>query len=354
LELLEEEHQNKTNKIKEDGAKKGADLVYKQIEFERQSRVMALQNKLQDIDNEFVTEDIKIRERQKVLEQQAEEDRKKELENLTKLHDAKEISDDYFFERSALQWQIYNTKIIGIGIKTTKELVDNQMQLVKGIDALGVSIGQVADAFGKETEAGKALMLVSQSLILTSQLLTFTRQIQALTTLGAAEAESVLKGSSLPFPANLLAIATTVATFASIIVSIKGILDSAKSGGNGGNTAEAPMAGNSASSLGKNYGDGGIINGPLHAGGGVMINAEGGEAVISRGAVTMFAPMLSMMNQMGGGTSFTKGVSGQATYDSPNTETQMMQPQIIKTYVVSSEMTSEQERQSRLKDLSTI
>ena len=105
---------------------------------------------------------------------------------------------------------------------------------------------------------------------------------------------------------------------------------------------------------GRNYGDGGMIEGPLHAGGGVMINAEGGEAVMTRGAVSMFGPMLSMMNQAGGGTSFSKGAMGQAGFDSPKDSSITSQPQIIKTYVVSNELTSEVQKQARLKSLSTL
>jgi hypothetical protein len=113
---------------------------------------------------------------------------------------------------------------------------------------------------------------------------------------------------------------------------------------------------NSVQSLGKGYAEGGLLEGPRHAQGGMMINAEGGEAVMTRGAVTMFAPMLSMMNQMGGGTSFSKGAAGQANYDQPSgTQNQGgSNTTIMKTYVVSSEMTSDQEKQARLKDLSTL
>jgi hypothetical protein len=119
--------------------------------------------------------------------------------------------------------------------------------------------------------------------------------------------------------------------------------------------AEFPADKAGKPSYGRNYGDGGMIEGPLHAGGGVMINAEGGEAVISRGAVSMFGPMLSMMNQMGGGTSFSKGAMGQANFDNPMSGTSnTSQPQIIKTYVVSNELTSEVQKQARLKSLSTL
>jgi hypothetical protein len=83
-----------------------------------------------------------------------------------------------------------------------------------------------------------------------------------------------------------------------------------------------------------------------------MINAEGGEAVMTRGAVSMFGPLLSQLNQLGGGTSFSKGASGQAAYDNPVTASS--EPTIIKTYVVAQELTSTQHKQARLKDLSTL
>ena len=346
LEDMEKGHQNKIKEIKENGAKKGADLVYKQIEEERQTRALGLQSRLMAIDNEFKAEKEKIIERRKVLEDQAALDRDNELLNLKKLHDAKQLSDDAYFERSATQWELYNNKIVGIGISTSKQLADAKLAEYNAYNQLGQSIGAVATAMGEETDAGKALMVVSKALILTSQIQTFVRQIQALTTLGAAEAEAVLKGSSLPFPGNLFAIATTIATFATIIASVKGLIGTGKSSADSSKT-EAPTIQNTAG-----YGDGGMINGPLHAGGGVMINAEGGEAVMTRGAVTMFGPLLSQLNQMGGGTSFTKGATAQAGYDAP--QPLVNETQIIRTYVVENELTSIQHKQARLKDLSTL
>ena len=111
------------------------------------------------------------------------------------------------------------------------------------------------------------------------------------------------------------------------------------------------------SSTWRGMAEGGYIEGPRHAAGGVMINAEGGEAVMTRGAVTMFGPMLSMLNQMGGGTSFSKGAVGGARPDNPivkNVPLQQNSAQVIKTYVVESELTSAQQKQARLKDLSTL
>jgi hypothetical protein len=125
-----------------------------------------------------------------------------------------------------------------------------------------------------------------------------------------------------------------------------------ESGGGAGTAAAA--APQPSPNLGKNYEQGGLIGGRRHAQGGTIIEAEAGEAIMTRGAVTMFQPMLSMMNQMGGGTSFSKGASGQAGYDSPRVTDTITQPQIVKTYVVSSDLTNEAQKQARLKDLSTL
>jgi hypothetical protein len=179
-------------------------------------------------------------------------------------------------------------------------------------------------------------------------------QIIANTGIANAKAVSV---SPLTFGQPWVAI-NTIAAGLSIAASIKGAADaisqinSSDSGSSGG-ASTTPAAPNA--NYGKNYGDGGLLDGPRHAQGGVMINAEGGEAVMTRGAVTMFAPMLSMMNQMGGGTSFSKGAAGQSRFDNPKiSNTSVAQPQIIKTYVVSSDLTTDQQKQARLKDLSTL
>ena len=161
-------------------------------------------------------------------------------------------------------------------------------------------------------------------------------------------------------PMGIAEMAAGAVGVAAIIVSyIKGVaaIKGANSSGSSSGAGASAGGGEAYNGLGRNYGDGGMIEGPRHAGGGVMINAEGGEAVMTRGAVTMFAPLLSALNQAGGGTSFNSGVtSAGASYDNPkttnaNTE---MNPMVIKTYVVSNDMTSEQEKQSRLKDLSTL
>lgn len=54
---------------------------------------------------------------------------------------------------------------------------------------------------------------------------------------------------------------------------------------------------------------GGLITGPSHRAGGTVIEAEGGEAVMTRRSVSMFGPVLSALNELGGGVPFAGPLS---------------------------------------------
>lgn len=118
--------------------------------------------------------------------------------------------------------------------------------------------------------------------------------------------------------------------------------------------SETPSA-TTKTNYGRNYEKGGMIGGKRHAEGGTLIEAERGEAIMTRGAVATFGPLLSLMNQAGGGTSFNSNLIT-TRQDNPivNNPTQEQNPLIVKTYVVSQELTTEAQRQARLKNLSTI
>jgi hypothetical protein len=328
------------NKLIEDDAKKKADLAYKQIEFERQSRLMGLQTQLMDIDNANKTEIEKIQARSVILDQQAQIDRDKEVENLKKLLDAKELTQKEYDDRKALLDEKQRVTVAANAIKTEKDLTNQRKANLDAVQQLATAIGALGQAMGEETAAGRILIKVSQGL--------------ALATTAVALADSLAglgKALKLPFPANVVAVTATLGLMATAFSQFKALssgFNTDASGPSGGQTA-GPTMQNTAG-----YADGGMINGPLHAGGGVMVNAEGGEAIMTRGAVTMFGPLLSQLNQAGGGTSFSNMVgTGQSRNDNPQSSSQSDQ-MIIKTYVVENELTTSQHRQARLKDLSTL
>ena len=215
-------------------------------------------------------------------------------------------------------------------------------------------LDDLANVFDAESDLQRGAIILKQVLlgielgIEISKTIAFSKL--ALARSKVAVAEGTAQTAKLGFPQNVIPLALYAIQAALIISSIIKATKAANSATGAGGGGEA------VPSAGKNYGKGGIIEGPSHssAAGGTIINAEGGEAVMTKGAVTAFRPLLSMLNQMGGGTAFGGGVVGQGPYDNPETADKSMEPQIIKTYIVERDLTSSQERQARLKSLSTL
>ena len=126
-------------------------------------------------------------------------------------------------------------------------------------------LSKVAEAFGEENEAlAKAAKILALGEI-------------AVNT-GVAISAGVKQAQSVPFPANIAAIATTVATvLANIATAIKTV-KSAK------------------------FAEGGLVTG---AGTGtsdsIAARLSNGESVMTSSATAMFSPILSAFNQLGGG-----------------------------------------------------
>jgi len=92
---------------------------------------------------------------------------------------------------------------------------------------------------------------------------------------------------------------------------------------------------------GSKFQNGGLIRGASHEQGGIRSavgELEGGEFIMNRNSTSAFLPLLEAMNSMGNGNQMRYG--GQAP--------------VIKTYVVASEMSSQQEANKRISDLARI
>lgn len=254
---------------------------------------------------------------------------KKELEN-TELTEAQKtaITEKYVALRKKLK---------------EEESAANWMVASQTLDAMAKVTSAVASSYDEEAKTSQAAFEKRKKL----------QKATAIMSAASGIIQILSQPSTLPSPFDwivkgLNAVALGIATGIQIRNIDKTQFEGA---GGGGSTSGANIA-----NLGKNYGDGGMIEGPRHAQGGVMINAEGGEAVMTRGAVTMFAPLLSALNQAGGGTSFSSGAVGGARPDAParSNPAAAQEPIIMKTYVVSHELTTEAEKQAKLKDLSTL
>lgn len=247
----------------------------------------------------------------------------------------------------------YGDKINAIEVENTKIKFAEEQQRYQIAVIYANAAAQVGQILQQLAGERKELALLGLAI----------EKAAALTSIAINAKKNFIADGGIKSPlawANLAAAAVQAA--AVVVTYVKGV-QSIKSAGTGSvSSSGAGGTGRTGGSeeyngLGRNYEDGGMINGPRHAQGGVMIEAEGGEAVMTRGAVTAFGPLLSALNVAGGGTSFNNAItSGGPLQDNPkvanvNTE---QNPMVIKTFVVSTDMTSEQEKQARLKDLSTL
>lgn len=150
-----------------------------------------------------------------------------------------------------------------------KDLADKEVTIEKAkADAVTGIMGgvqKIAEAFGEDNEA---MALLSKTLALG----------EIAINSGVAISAGVKQAQSLPYPANLGAIATTVAT---ILANIATAIKTVKS---------------------VKFAQGGYVTG---AGTGtsdsIAANLSNGESVMTSAATSMFSPLLSAFNQLGGG-----------------------------------------------------
>lgn len=126
----------------------------------------------------------------------------------------------------------------------------------------------MASAFEALGENNKAFAILSKTLALAEI---------AINT-GKALAAGIAQAQSVPFPANIAAIATTVGTILANIATAINTVKSAK------------------------FATGGLVTGPgTGTSDSVPAQLSNGESVMTARATSMFAPILSSFNQMGGG-----------------------------------------------------
>ena len=164
----------------------------------------------------------------------------------------------------------------------------SKMQLAK-YDKISGAIGGLAEAFDSLGEHNKAFAKMSKVLAL--------GEIAVNT--GKALAAGIAQAQSVPFPGNISAIATTVATIIANIASAISTVKSAKFS-KGGYVEEE-----------QHYATGGAVKGKGSATSDSITAAlSNGESVLNAAATSMFAPLLSSMNQLGGGVPINVQQSG--------------------------------------------
>lgn len=195
-------------------------------------------------------------------------------------------------------------------------------QLNAQLSATASTLGNAAELFGENTIAYKALKIAETTIS------TYQSAVSAYaSTVGIPVVGPILAP---------IAAATAVASGLASIAKIAGVQINKKGGGAGG----AGGGGGEQKVTPSKFATGGLVVGP----GGPMTDnipamLSPGESVINARSTEMFGGILSTINTLGGGSSIPAGNGGTP---------------VIKTYVVASEMTNQQEADKRIADIARI
>ena len=210
----------------------------------------------------------------------------------------------------------------------------------KLLGATAAALNAVADIVGKNTVAGKALA-VAASLINTY----------------AAIAGQLAAFSKVPIPAYAIvqAVATGLVGFKAVADIIKTPIPGANGGGGGTGAASG-----TAVPKPRGMATGGFVSG-IGGSKSDLIPAmlSNGESVINAQSTSMFRPLLSSINAIGGGRRFADGGLAVGSFSQDQALQQLqnslnLQQAPIKTYVVASDMTNQQMMDRNIKTRSTV
>lgn len=187
--------------------------------------------------------------------------------------------------------------------------------------AFGQVAGSIANMLQTFGEENKELARLSKVIALA--------QIAIET--GVATAKGISSAMSVPFPANLAAIATTIATIIGGMASAISTVKSAK------------------------FATGGYVSGPgTGTSDSIPARLSNGESVINAKSTAMFGPLLSSLNQAGGGIAFNPATGGQREGYEFLAAAVAAGMKSANIHMGLDEITKVQDRVDTIKDISTI
>ena len=390
-----EENKKKEEEIikqKQEAFEKEKELFTTQYETLAQQRTAADEKELQDLDLKLASGELKDFEYQRKLY----ETKKRQLEEKNNLLKQDEQTEKDFYlnlyNNGKITKEDYEAQLLEIQknygqlkLENQKETGVNEFENAKAQAQLLVDLKrfQVESETALEQAKIDAIQMLgnivaglagkNKGLQITALLIQQAASVaQILSRSAAAKAGAVATAAPLlanPITAIPAGVALKAALAANTIATITGLagvglavgtgISQINSAGSTNGTSGGGKSGSGPASngMGRAYATGGIVRGPgSGTSDSIPVRLSNGEAVMTAQAVSMFGPLLSQMNQAGGGVGFTPsiGIAGpdrpKSSYPTDTTQT----TQIIKTYVVEGELTTAQQRQARLKDLSTI
>ena len=270
------------------------------------------------------------------------------------LLDAKKALDEQYYAEQLAREGLTADQIKAIKDKQTADAKANaEAQLTieqkkfegqqKLLGATAAAINALGDIIGKNTVAGKALA-VAASLINTYAAIA-----------GQLKAATASPGAAIPGYAIAQAVATGLVGFKAVADIIKTPIPGANGGGGGTGAASG-----TAVPRPRGMATGGLVSG-IGGPKSDLIPAmlSNGESVINAQSTSMFRPLLSSINAIGGGKRFADGglAVGSFSQDQALSQLQsamMFQQAPIKTYVVASDMSNQQMLDRNIKTRSTL
>ena len=203
-----------------------------------------------------------------------------------------------------------------------KEIADYEVSIeqtkYEAISQITGGLRSVLEAFGEENkEAAQAAKVLALAEI-------------AINT-GKAIAAGIAQSQSVPFPANLGAIATTITAVLSGIASAISTVKSAK------------------------FATGGLVTGPgTGTSDSIPARLSNGESVMNARSTAMFGPLLSSLNQAGGGVAFNPAAGGQREGYEFLAAAVAAGMKSVNLHVAVDEVTRVQDRVARIDEISSI
>lgn len=234
---------------------------------------------------------------------------------LESLHQLEGESDAEFRARQLEAQREY----VEAGKKLTEYEVQIQQDKFDAIEGLTKGLTGIIEAFGEDNEkAAKASKILALAEI----------AINTGKAIAAGVAASAAAGG---FPANIGAIGTTIATVLANIASAISTVKSAK------------------------FALGGYVSGPGSAtSDSIPARLSNGESVMNAKTTSMFGPLLSSLNQAGGGVAFNPATGGQREGYEFLAAAVAAGMKGVKLHVAVDEVSRVQDRVEHIKDISTI
>lgn len=284
LAKLEEEELQKEIKQREDLLKVKLEAIGKDSDAELELRRALLTTQMEmELSNLELSEEMKaaIRDKYRVQEQELEAqhaqklkelEEKKRQDLITSIEKEQAEALLRYENAGASEYQLRAQQAVD-KLELARRTAENQEEIDRAEAEYQQELfGMMSDSIAAMGEENEAFAKLSKVLALGEL---------AINT-GKALAAGIAQAQSVPFPGNIAAIATTVATILANIATAKKTIQAAKF--STGGLVEGEGSGTSDS---------------------VPAMLSNGESVMTATATQMFAPLLSSLNQMGGGVPIT-------------------------------------------------